>query len=108
MFQLKKIDVSSVALYSFIMFLIISLILIIPFGLFFTFLSSVIPESSEYPSEAFSIFSGVFIIILPLFYAVMGTIVNVLVALLYNALSKKFGGIKLTVEKLDEMGQIVS
>lgn len=107
MFQLKNIDVRNVALYSFIMFLIISLIFIIPFGLFFTFLSSIIPDA-EYQVEAFSIFSGIFIFILPLFYAVLGTIVNVLVALLYNALSKKFGGIKLTVEKLDEMGQVIN
>lgn len=108
MFQLKKIDIGSVALYSFIMFLILGLIIFLPLGLMFSLISSFIPDAGEFESEMIPIFSGVFIIIIPLFYAVFGTITNVIIAFVYNLISLKFGGIKLTVEKLNEMGQAIS
>ena len=107
MFQLKKIDISSVALYSFIMFLILGLIIFLPLGLMFSLLSSFLPDTGEIESGLLPLFSGVFIIVVPLFYAVFGTIMNVLIAFIYNLLSMKFGGIKLTFEKLDSMGQII-
>ncbi|MCB0742300.1 MAG: hypothetical protein H6613_09170 [Ignavibacteriales bacterium] len=107
MFQLKKIDIGSVALYSFIMFLIFGLIIFLPLGLMFSLVSSFIPDSGEFDRGILPIFSGVFIVIIPLFYAVFGTITNVIIAFVYNLLSLKFGGIKLTFEKLNEMGQII-
>ena len=106
MFQLKKIDIGSVALYSFIMFLILGLIILLPLGFIISLASSFMPDSGELDSGVLPIFSGIFIIIIPLFYAIFGTIINVLVAFIYNLVSIKFGGIKLTFEKLDEMGQI--
>ena len=108
MFQIKKIDISSVALYSFIMFLILGLIIFIPLGLLFSLISNFIPDTGEFDTGVFNIFSGIFIIIVPIFYAVFGTIMNVLIVFIYNIISMKFGGIKLSIQKLDEMGQIVS
>jgi hypothetical protein len=107
MFQLKKIDIGSVALYSFIMFLFLGLIIFLPLGLMFSLISNFIPDTEELGSGFLPIFSGIFIIIVPLFYAVFGTIMNVIIVLIYNLLSIKFGGIKLTIEKLDDMGQVI-
>ena len=107
MFQIKKFDISSVALYSFIMFLILGLIIFIPLGLLFSLISNFIPDTGEFDTSVFNIFSGIFIIIVPIFYAVFGTIMNVLIEFIYNIISMKFGGIKLDIQKLDEMGQII-
>jgi hypothetical protein len=105
MYQLKKIDIGSVALYSFLMFLILGLIIFLPFGIIFSILSSFIPQTGDVPSEIFPIFGGMFFILMPIFYAVFGTILNVLVVLCYNLLSLKLGGIKFDLAKI---GQIES
>ena len=107
MYQLKKIDIGTVALYSFLMFLILGLLILIPFGLFFSIMSSLLPERGGIQSEAFPFFGGIFIILIPIFYAVFGTIMNVLIVLFYNLLSLKLGGIKFNLEKIEELGQIV-
>ena len=106
MFQLKKIDLGSVVLYSFIMFLLLGLIIFLPLGLMFSLISSFIPDTGDIEPGMLNVFSGIFIIVIPLIYAVFGTIMNVLIAFIYNLLSVKFGGIKLTVEKLDEFGEV--
>ena len=107
MFQIKKIDVASVALYSFIMFLILGLLIFLPLGLMFSLISSFIPDSGEFDSEMLPIFSGIFIIIIPIFYAVFGTIMNVIIVFIYNLLSMKFGGIKIQLEKTEHIGQVI-
>ncbi len=107
MFQIKKIDIGSVALYSFIMLLILGLLIFIPIGLMLSFLSNFIPDAGGLNNTAFNIFGGFFIIIIPLFYAVFGTIMNVIIVFLYNLLSMKFGGIKLSIQKLSEMEQVI-
>ena len=107
MFQIKKIDIGSVALYSFLMFLILGLLIFIPIGLMLSFLSHFIPDTGEFNTSALNIFSGIFIIIIPIFYAVFGTIINVIIVFIYNLLSMKFGGIKLSLQKLGEMGQVI-
>lgn len=106
MFQLKKIDIGSVALYSFLMFLILGLIIFLPLGIFFSIMSSFIPHSSQVPSELFPIFGGMFFLIMPIFYAVFGTIVNILIVLCYNLLSLKLGGIKIDLEKVAQVKAI--
>jgi hypothetical protein len=106
MFQLKKIDIASVALYSFLMFLILGLIIFLPFGILFSILSNFIPQTGDVPSEIFPIFGGMFFLIMPIFYAVFGTIINVLVVLCYNLLSLKLGGIKIELEKVDQVAAL--
>ena len=107
MFQIKKIDIGSVALYSFIMFLILGLLIFLPIGLMFSIISKFIPDTGELDTSVFNIFSGIFIIIIPIFYAIFGTIMNVIIVFIYNLISKKFGGIKLSIQKLGEMGQVI-
>ena len=100
MYQLKKIDIPTVALYSFLMFLILGLIFFLPLGLLISLISSMIPDTGMPEQDFIPFFGGIFIIIIPVFYAIIGMIVNVLIALLYNLLSIKLGGIKINLEKI--------
>lgn len=106
MYRLKKIDLATVAIYSFIMLFILSLLFVIPFGIIIAIINTVVPENAfptHYGPNPFFLFGGIFIFILPVFYAVFGTIVNVLIALCYNLLSIKLGGIKLSLKKIGEL-----
>ena len=105
MFTLKKLDLASVALYSFLMILIISLIFTVPFGFIFMAIQSFIPDTGLAPGEfegIFPAFGWAFIIGMPILYAAFGTIINILIAFTYNLLSKKFGGIKFSLNKIAE------
>lgn len=103
MFRLKKVDISSVALYSFLMFFILGLIFFLPFGLLLSILAGYITETGIPGQDFLPVFSGVFLIIIPIFYAILAMIINVIIALCYNLLSLKLGGIKINLE---EIGQI--
>jgi len=106
MYQLKKIDLGSVAIYSFLMFLILGFILLLPFGIVGVFMSNMAQESGFTGPDPFAIFSGIFLIFIPLIYAVFGTIINLIIAFIYNMLSIKFGGIKLSIRKFGIMENI--
>jgi Transmembrane domain of unknown function (DUF3566) len=54
---------------------------------------------SEVTSQALpALFSGVFIIFLPVIYAVVGFIAGVITALIYNLVAKWTGGVEYTAE----------
>ena len=101
MYKIKRIDIGSVAIYSFIMFLILGLIVFLPLGLLFSMISSFVPQSDEFSPFVFPIFSGVFLLLIPIFYAVFGTIANVIIAAVYNLISLKFGGVKIELDKVE-------
>ena len=104
MYQLRKIDIGTVALYSFLMFLILSLIIFIPFGLIITILSTLVPSTGEMETEMFPFFGGIFLIVVPLFYAVIATIMNVLMALLYRInLNRRFYYFQILSSKPNEL-----
>lgn len=100
MHQIKRIDIGSVALYSFIMFLILGLVFFLPIGLIFSVVSTFFPHSGEFGPYIMPFFSGIFIVLIPLFYAVVGTITNVIIAAVYNLISVKFGGIKVDLDQI--------
>jgi hypothetical protein len=102
MFQIRKIDVGSVAIYSFLMFLILGLIIFLPLGLMFSLISSFIPDSGELSPYFLPFFGGVFMLLIPIFYAVVGTITNVIIVLIYNLISVKFGGIKVNLDEIQQ------
>jgi len=106
MYQVKKIDLPTVALYSFLMFLIMGLLLALPFGLLFSFIGDSIPDLGGEEMGMLSFFSGIFLIIIPVFYAVFGTLINVLIVLCYNLLSVKLGGIKIDLKKLGQLEEV--
>ena len=106
MYQLKKIDLGTVAIYSLIMLFIISFLFTLPFGLMFSVISKLIPQNEPELSGIFPMFGVLFIFILPIFYSVVGTAINVLIALCYNLLSIKLGGIKFDLKKLGNVEQL--
>jgi hypothetical protein len=107
MYQLKKIDLAGVALYSFIIFLIIGLLIFLPIGFISIIFTQFLSRSEFYSpghSSVYPIFGGFFIILMPIIYGVMGTIMNTILALIYNLLSLKLGGIKISLENIEVLG----
>ena len=104
MFQLKKIDLGSVAIYSFILYLILSLLFMIPTWMFYTMVNRLMPGmmGGQGQPSMFPFFGGFFFIILPSIYAFFGTIMNLIIAIAYNLISLKLGGLRFTVEKIGE------
>ena len=106
MHQIKKIDLTSVALYSFIMTFVLILLISLPFGIVFTLLSEFIPDTSPFEGQGFPFANlGILVFfIAALAYAILVTIMNTILALVYNLISSKLGGIKIAIEKVEEKG----
>ena len=101
MYQLKKINLGSVAVYSFILIFILGLLIMLPFGLVSMFVTNFAPRQFPPPHFAFPFGFGLFFyLIFPVFYAIIGSIVNVILALLYNLISVPLGGSKFDLEKI--------
>ena len=103
MYRIKRFDLATVALYTFVMTFIISLIFMIPLGLFISAMGEMAQQSMPgYGDSFFSIadFGILFFIFLAVAYSVFATIIYTIIALLYNLISIKLGGIKIDVEKL--------
>jgi len=94
MYQLKKIDLATVSLYSFLLFFFMGLLFILPFWLLFSIIGSSIPDLQDTGIGFLPIFSGLFIIIIPVIYAIFGTILNIIIVLFYNFFAGRLGGIK--------------
>ncbi len=101
MYQLKKINLGSVAVYSFVLILILGLLIMLPFGLVSMFVANFAPQQFPPPRFPFLFGAGLFFyLIFPVFYAIIGSIVNVILALIYNLISVPLGGIKFNLEKI--------
>ena len=72
MYKIKSFDLGSVLLYSFLMYLILGFIIFIPIGIIFSIVSNFIPDTGDFDSSIFPFFGGIFIILIPIFYAVAG------------------------------------
>ena len=101
MYQIKKFDIGSVAIISLILFSILGFLLAIPFSFFSYLVSSFSPSSVQ--DESSSIFGLLFIIIMPILYGIGGTIMNVIMAAIYNIIAKKMGGLKIELVKLESI-----
>lgn len=93
MFEIKKFDLGSVALISAILFFIISLVIAVPMFLFTISLGA----SNLGPSSAFSL---LFIFFIPIFYTAIGTVMNVILAALYNFIANKWHGLRFQLVKV--------
>jgi len=105
-YRLKKIDLGSVALYSLVFYTLFTLLALLPFILIFAFLSSIIPSDftgQGLPLYGFEYFGGIFIIVLAAGNVIFGTLINVLLALVYNLLSLKMGGLKFVLDDIEEL-----
>jgi len=101
MYRLKHLDLATVALYTFIMTLIGSLLLMLPFAVLISAIGDLAGNSMGYGNDFFPFANmGIlFFFLIALGYSVFATILYTLIALLYNLLSIKLGGIKIAVEK---------
>jgi hypothetical protein len=63
------------------------------------FAAGVATAAKTVPQRLPAIFSGVFLIFLPIIYAVIGFIGGVITALIYNLVAKWTGGIEFTTEE---------
>ena len=94
MAQIKKFGVLQTAKIAAVMYFAISLIFVIPFGLI-AFISGA-ARGREGVAGAF--FGGVFIIFMPIIYAVMGFVFVALGCLFYNLVANYFGGVEIEIE----------
>jgi hypothetical protein len=77
---------------------VISLIIAVPLFLIFSLFGAV--GAARGGGQALpAIFSGVFVIFLPIIYAVLGFIGGVIAAFIYNLVAKWTGGIEFTTEE---------
>jgi len=106
MYQLKKINIGSVAVYSFILIFVLSIVLMLPFGAIVLFLRSMAGNALA-PRHSIMPFGLGFYIFFPIIYAIIGTIINVFIVFIYNLLSASMGGIKIKLEKIAQVTEIV-
>ena len=105
MYQLKKLNIGSVAIYSFILIFVLSLIIMLPIGLFSMLISN-LGSNAFAPRHLFMPLGAIFYLMFPVFYAIIGTVFNVILALVYNLVSGPLGGIKFNLEKIGEITEI--
>jgi len=111
MYKIKHLDLATVALYSFVMTLVIFIIILIPIGLFMTSMMQLAQDSMpglEQQMFPFANFGILFFLLIAIVYAVFATIVNTIIALIYNLLSMKLGGIKIKIEIVEDTTAIDS
>jgi len=95
MAQIKRFGVLQTAKFAAVMYFIFTVILMIPFGLI-----SIIIGSATGGKEGFlgAMFGGVFMLFMPLIYAVLGFVFVAIGCLVYNLIAKLVGGIEIEIE----------
>ena len=104
---IKRFGVWSVAKMHGILWFIFGLIIGVIYGLFFIIfgaaMSSFTPEREAAAAGMSSVVAGVvFMVVIPVFYGVLGLIGGAIGALVYNALAGIIGGIKFELEGVQE------
>jgi len=77
---------------------IMSLVFLVPFFLIFSVIGAVGARTGAHALPV--IFSGVFVIFLPVIYAALGFIGGVIAAFIYNIVAKWTGGVEFTTEEV--------
>ena len=110
MYQVRSINLGSVALYSFLIFFILGLVFVLPMGCMGYLFSSLAPSlppdqtggQALNPDALMGFLGAGFILAMPFLYGIMGAVMNTLLALVYNLLSMKLGGLKIELEKVPD------
>lgn len=98
MVRIKSFGVLQTAKLAAILYFISSAIFVIPIML----ISFIAGSSSGIPGSGFgAMFSGVFLIIMPILYGIFGFIFVAIGCLLYNVIAKFVGGIEIELEKFE-------
>ncbi len=80
-----------------VLYAVLSLIVILPLGAISMAGGAFMQHHGTHSGGA-TLFTGVFLFLLPVLYAVLGFVVGVLVAAIYNLVASFTGGIEVTVE----------
>lgn len=105
MYQLKKVNLISVGVYSFILIFILALFIMIFVGSFDLMFSNFMFRG--FGRRPFLLpFHFIYFFFFPFIYAFMGTIFNLIIAFIYNIISLKLGGIKFKLEKIGEINEV--
>ena len=95
MAQIKRFGVLQTAKFAAVMYFVISVIFMIPFGLI-VFIGGSSAPGREGTMRA--PFSSIFMLFMPIIYAIMGFIFVTIACLLYNIIAKYVGGIEIEIE----------
>ena len=91
MVQIKRIGIKQTAKFFAVYYFLMSLIFILPIFLITLLIGSI---SSTNTSPVPGIFGGVFLIFVPIFYAVIGYTMVACGSWFYNVIAKKIGGVE--------------
>lgn len=80
-----------------VLYALISLVLVIPLGAL-SMMSNAFMQQHGVHSVGASLFTGAFLFLMPVIYAVLGFVGGVIVAVIYNVVASFTGGIEVTVE----------
>jgi len=94
MAQIKSFGVLQTAKIAAIMYFVVSLIIIVPFG----FIALITSAARGREGIAGALFGGVFIFFLPIIYAALGFVFVAIGCIFYNLVAKYVGGIEIDIE----------
>ena len=95
MVRLKSIGIKQTAKFFAVFCFLISLVFIIPISVITILVGSFsVKESGLFPVA----FGGVFILVLPLFYALIGFVMVSIFSFIYNQIAKRIGGVEFEME----------
>ncbi|MFA8343174.1 MAG: hypothetical protein ACEPO8_09430 [Rhodothermaceae bacterium] len=98
MFEIKRLDVSSIAKITAVLYFILGLVVMVPI----IFLTLLTDRSISFSSGSIGAMLAV-IIIVPVLYSIIGTVFSAVITAMYNYFAKSFGGIKLQLDKVEEL-----
>jgi len=93
--ELKKIDIISLAKFEALFMAILSFVSAIIYTMIGNNMSSQMSEYNIYTTGYMGVIS---IIVSPIVYGILGFIFGMLLAIIYNILAKKIGGIKIEIK----------
>jgi len=102
MVRISKIGVKQSFKFSFFFYLTITFIFVLPVALI-TFLVGLTSKTQELFPFGGAILGGLFFLILPVIYAVVGAIMVSISARLYNFVAKRVGGIEVDIDTSDNL-----
>ena len=95
MYKLFKLNIHDVAVHSFFIYLILGLMFIIPLCVITTAVSDEAVSAGYNSFFTSDVIPALLIFVFPFVYALLGTLLNTVLAILFNIFSKRSGGARL-------------
>jgi len=98
MVRIKRIGIKQTAKVIAVFYFVISIIFVLPISL----ITLLVGSSGNKASGVFpQALGGVFLLLIPVFYAVIGFVMVALTAFIYNFIAKRFGGVEIELDSED-------